>query len=51
MRWKRFLAKYGSSMMAFMLAVIAGQIATAGCLYCYYQPKEREGLKKFTRNK
>ena len=51
MKVKRWMAKYASGMMAFMLAVIAGQIATAGCLYCYYQPKEPEGLMKFVRNK
>jgi cyclic lactone autoinducer peptide len=51
MRIKNFLARHGSSLMAFALAVIAGQVAARGCFYCYYQPEEPEGLKKFVRNK
>ncbi len=51
MKLRKFLGKYGSSMMALALTAMAAEFATRGCFYFAYQPKAPEGLKKFSKNK
>lgn len=51
MKLKMFVRKYGSSMMAFVLTAFVTEMASRGCYFFAYQPKEPEGMKKFSRNK
>lgn len=47
---RKFLRKYGGSALAFALLTVASQVATRGCYYVAYQPKEPAGLKKYSKN-
>lgn len=49
MKLKGLISKYGSSMIAFVLTLVATQMASRGCYYIAYQPKAPEGLKKFAK--
>lgn len=47
---RKFLQKYGSSALALALLTVASQVATRGCYYIFYQPKEPAGVKKYFQN-
>ena len=47
---RKFLQKYGSSALALALLTVASQVATRGCYFILYQPKEPAGLKKYSKN-
>lgn len=48
---KMLVNKYACKAMALALTLVAVGVASEGCYFVYHQPKEPEGLKKFSRNK
>jgi len=49
MKLRNLIAKYGSSMMALTLSVVAMQVASRGCYFLLYQPEEPKELKNFIK--